>query len=151
MKKLSLFTLARMRSYANLVALLTLMVFTVSGCASQNIRVKKEDGGLVTVTSPLICPGTTYQLLVSQDPSKIRAVEGTAAGDNVRFSGSELDIFDFTQPVTITIIVKKVGEDCPPATRALAGKAFQAKGKTPKSVAGESGTFELSSDQFERL
>ena len=147
MSESSPFSPFRMRSRAGLAALLTLTALAAFGCASQSIQIIKDDSGGVVVASSLICPGSKYQLIINQDPSRNRVLDVEAQDNRIRFGGSELDIFDFTQPVTITLIVREAGEDCP-GTAALVNQAFEARNVRPRPVAGENRTFEVSSSQF---
>ena len=147
MKKLSPLTPARMRNYAALVALLTLTVITASGCATRAIQIVRDKGGDVVVSSSLICPGTKYQLIISQASVGSGVVDVEERDGKIRFGGSALDDFDFTRPVTITVIVKQAGPDCAAAALAV-DRAFEAREVTPRPVAGESGTFEVTAGQF---
>lgn len=148
MKKLSTLTPARARNYAALLALLTLTAFAAaSGCATtKSFRIVRDAGGVI-VASSLICPGTKYQLTLSQAPAGSIVMDVEARDGNIRFGGSALDGFDFTRPVTVTVIVKEAGPDCDAAVVAV-GRAFEARDVTPRPVAGESGTFEVSAGQF---
>jgi hypothetical protein len=147
MKKSSTLTPARTRNYAALVALLTLTAVAVSGCATRAFQIVRDGGGSVVVSSSLICPGTKFQLIISQASVGSSVVDVEARDDKIRFEGSALDRFDFTQPVTITVIVKQAGPDCDAAALAV-GRAFEARDVTPRPVAGERRTFEVRAGQF---
>ena len=147
MKKLSTLTPARTRNYAALLALLTLTAFAASGCATtKSFRIVRDEGGVI-VASSLICPGTKYQLTLSQAPVGSIVMDVEARDGRIRFGGSALDGFDFTRPVTVTVVVKEAGPDCDAAVVAV-GRAFEARDVTPRPVAGESGTFEVSAGRF---
>jgi len=147
MKKLSTLTLARTRNYAALLLPLTLTAVAVSGCATtKSFRIVRDEGGVI-VSSSLICPGTKYELTLSQASVTSGVVNVEARDGNIRFGGSVLDGFDLTRPLTVTVKVKQAGPDCDAAVIAV-GRTFEAKDATPRPVAGESGTFEVSAGLF---
>lgn len=133
-----------------LLTILLASILITSGCSSQAIQIIKDDGGRVVVNADFICPGAKYQMIINQDPSKIRTVEPEATDNKtLQFKGSDLDIFDFSQPLTITVIIKDAGEkDCPAPFRALVGKAFEAKGVRPIAVPNESKTYAVKLSEF---
>lgn len=126
--------------------ILSLMFLFISGCSS-TLRITRDNSGGVAISGLAICPGVRYQLTIHQDPTSNRTIEETAQSDkSIQFSGSELDIFDFSKPVDLIVIVKGTGrDDCPPD---IDGKALEAKGVTPSPVQGEKKTYEVKLNAF---